>query len=115
MDGRTYGRTYVRTDGWTDGRKISPFYRTLSPTRAAAQKGKERKIKMKREKEREIKIKETKIERETKRESGGEEGKIFRCKLHLEEFWGTNERMDHRRRLTNQLPSLLPGPPFLNK
>ena len=32
--GRTYGRTYVRTDG----RKISPFYRTLSPIGAAAQK-----------------------------------------------------------------------------
>ena len=25
-----------RTDGWTDGRKISPFYRTLSPIGAAA-------------------------------------------------------------------------------
>ena len=27
-----------RTDGWTYGRKISPFYRTSSPTGVAAQK-----------------------------------------------------------------------------
>ena len=27
-------------DGWTDGGNFSPFYRTLSPGRAAAQKGK---------------------------------------------------------------------------
>ena len=50
MDGRTDGRTGKRMDGrtdkWTDGRtdermdgqKISPFYRTLSPIGAAAQK-----------------------------------------------------------------------------
>ena len=30
------GGTYGRTNKWTDGRKISPFYRTLSPIRAAA-------------------------------------------------------------------------------
>ena len=36
--GRMYGRTDVRTYGWTDGRKISPFYRTSSPIGAAAQK-----------------------------------------------------------------------------
>ena len=29
-------RTDVRTNGWTDGRKISPFYRTSSPIGAAA-------------------------------------------------------------------------------
>ena len=27
-----------QTDGWTDGRNFSPFYRTLSPIGAAAQK-----------------------------------------------------------------------------
>ena len=29
-------RTDGRMDGWTNGRKISPFYRTLSPIGAAA-------------------------------------------------------------------------------
>ena len=30
------GQTDGRMDGWMDGRKISPFYRTLSPIGAAA-------------------------------------------------------------------------------
>ena len=33
------GRTNERTNERTDGRKISPFYRTSSPIGAAAQKG----------------------------------------------------------------------------
>ena len=33
---RSFSSTDGRTDVWTDGRKISPFYRTLSPIGAAA-------------------------------------------------------------------------------
>ena len=32
------GDADVQMDGWTDGWKISPFYRTLSPKVATAQK-----------------------------------------------------------------------------
>ena len=42
MDVWTYGHTDGRTDGRMDGQKISPFYRTLSPIGAAAQKEKDR-------------------------------------------------------------------------
>ena len=41
-DGRMDGRMGKLMDGWTDGWKICPFYRTLSPIGAAAQKGKDR-------------------------------------------------------------------------
>ena len=37
-NGRMDGRTDGRMDRWMDGRKISPFYRTSFPIRAAAQK-----------------------------------------------------------------------------
>ena len=36
LEGGTDVRTDGRTDGRTDVRKISPFYRTLSPIRGAA-------------------------------------------------------------------------------
>ena len=39
-DKRTKGQKDKRTNGQTDKRKISPFYRTSSPTGAAAQKAK---------------------------------------------------------------------------
>ena len=38
MDVQTYGRTDVQMGGQTDGRNFSPFYRSLSPVGAAAQK-----------------------------------------------------------------------------
>ena len=40
LDGFEGGLTYVRTYGRMDVGKISPFYRTLSPIGAAAQKAK---------------------------------------------------------------------------
>ena len=51
-DGRTNGGMDRRTTGRTDGQNFSPFYRTLSPTGAAAQKS-EREREREREKERE--------------------------------------------------------------
>ena len=55
------GRTDVRTNGRTDERKISPFYRTSSPIGAAAQKGgKEGKDKQGKEKEKRERKKEGK-------------------------------------------------------
>ena len=42
-----------RTNGRTDGRKISPFYRTLSPIGAAAQKREQKYIENKRKRKKE--------------------------------------------------------------
>ena len=39
---RWFAQTDGRTDRQMDGQKICPFYRTLSPIGAAAQKGKDR-------------------------------------------------------------------------
>ena len=79
--GRTDGRTYVRTDGWTDGQIPPVFYRTSSPSGPLPKKKKKNKIKMKKMKEMTVKKKMRKeIKEEKKKEKRKREKKNVKMK-----------------------------------